>query len=63
MGFNRRKVEDQRRQAAEKDAANRRATDAQAREDAERLIAGRRPVRAYMNCSSVTSRSWHPAHL
>jgi ABC-type glycerol-3-phosphate transport system permease component len=29
MGFNRRKMEDQRRQAAEKEAAVRRATDAQ----------------------------------
>jgi hypothetical protein len=28
MGFNRRKMEDQRRQAAEKEAAARRATDA-----------------------------------
>ena len=37
-GFNRRKMEDQRRQAAEKEAAARRATDAQVREDAERLI-------------------------
>jgi hypothetical protein len=38
MGFNRRKIEDQRREAAEKEAANRRATDAQVLEDAERLI-------------------------
>jgi hypothetical protein len=38
MGFNRRKMEDQRRQAAEKDAAARRATDAQVLEDAERLV-------------------------
>jgi hypothetical protein len=30
MGFNRRKMEDQRRDAAEKEAASRRATDAQA---------------------------------
>jgi len=29
MGFNKRKMEDQRRQAAEKEAAARRATDAQ----------------------------------
>ena len=40
MGFNRRKMEDQRRDAAEKEAAARRATDAQVLEDAERLIAG-----------------------
>ena len=39
MGFNRRKMEDQRRQSAEKEAASRRATDAQVLEDAERLIA------------------------
>ena len=38
MGFNRRKMEDQRRDAAEKEAAARRATDAQVLEDAERLI-------------------------
>jgi hypothetical protein len=38
MGSNRRKMEDQRRQVAEKDAAARRATDAQVLEDAERLI-------------------------
>src|SRR5262250_3266039 len=39
MGFNRRKMEDRRREAAEKEAAARRATDAQVLEDAERLIA------------------------
>jgi beta-phosphoglucomutase-like phosphatase (HAD superfamily) len=39
VGFNRRKMEDRRRQAAEKEAAERRATDAQVLEDAERLIA------------------------
>ena len=39
MGFNRRKMEDQRRQAAEKEAAGRRATESQILEDAERLIA------------------------
>src|SRR5262249_35777231 len=39
MGFNRRKMEDQRRDAAEKEAATRRATAAQVLEDAERLIA------------------------
>ena len=38
MGFNRRKMEDQRRQAAVKEAAARRATEAQVLEDAERLI-------------------------
>jgi hypothetical protein len=34
MGFNRRKMEDQRRTAAEKEAANRRATDVLVFEDA-----------------------------
>jgi hypothetical protein len=39
MGFNKRKMEDQRRQAAEKEAAARRATDAQVLEDAELVLA------------------------
>jgi hypothetical protein len=38
MGFNRRKIEDERRAAADKEAASRRATDAQVLEDAEHLI-------------------------
>ena len=33
MGFNRRKMEDERRRAAKKEAAERRATDAQLLED------------------------------
>jgi hypothetical protein len=51
MGFNRRKLEDQRREAANKEAAKRRATDAQVLEDAERLIAAwneRQALRAPM---------------
>src|SRR6516165_10839070 len=51
MGFNRRKMEDQRREVAEKEAATRRATDAQVLEDAERLIAAwneRQALRAPM---------------
>ena len=51
MGFNRRKMEDQRREAAEKEAATRRTTDAQVLEDAERLIAAwneRQALRAPM---------------
>jgi hypothetical protein len=51
MGFNRRKMEGQRREAAEKEAAARRATDAQVLEDAERLIAAwneRQALRAPM---------------
>jgi len=39
MGFNRRKMEDERRRAAEKEAAQQRATDPQIMEDAERLVA------------------------
>ena len=51
MGFNRRKLEDQRCEAAEKQAAKRRATDAQVLEDAERLVAAwneRQALRAPM---------------
>src|SRR5262252_8757722 len=51
MGFNRRKMQDQRREAAEKEAATGRATDAQVLEDAERLIAAwneRQALRAPM---------------
>ena len=52
MGFNRRKLEDQRREAAEKEAANRRATDAEVLEDAERLIAAwKRTLDAGNACS------------
>jgi hypothetical protein len=60
MGFNRRKIEDQRRQVAEKEAANRRATDAQVLEDAERLIAAwneRQALRAPMIFSPTTLKS------
>ena len=45
MGFNRRKMEDERQQAAEKAAAARRATDAQVLEDAERLISAKLDAR------------------
>jgi hypothetical protein len=38
MGFNKRKMEDRRRQAAEKEAAARRATERQILEDADHLI-------------------------
>ena len=38
MGFNKRKMEDDRRQEAEKEAAARRATDRQILEDAEQLV-------------------------
>jgi hypothetical protein len=43
MVFNRRKMEDQRRDAAEKEAANRRATDAQVLEGIERCSVVDRP--------------------
>jgi hypothetical protein len=39
MGFNRRKMDDERRRLAEKQAAERRATDPQIIEDAARLVA------------------------
>ena len=38
MGFNKRKLEDRRRQEVEKEAAARRATDRQILEDAEQLV-------------------------
>jgi hypothetical protein len=38
MGFNRRKLQDQRREAAEKGAAERRATDDQVLEDALAVV-------------------------
>jgi hypothetical protein len=38
MGFNKRKMEDRRRETAEKEAAARRATDRQILEDAEQLV-------------------------
>jgi len=49
MGFNRRKMEDQRRQASDKETAARRATDALVLEDAGRLICGleRAPSQAH----------------
>jgi hypothetical protein len=65
MGFNRRKLEDERRHAAEKEAAARRATDAQVLEDAERLIA----IRPQSDCELPESseflilmcgRRWNP---
>jgi hypothetical protein len=66
MGFNRRKLEDQRQQVAEKQAAARRATEAQVLEDAERLIAAwneRQAKRMPMIFSptigaAITARFW-----
>jgi len=63
MGFNRRKMEDQRRQVAEKEAAARRATDAQVLEDAERLIKawnGRQAKRMFSPTigAAVTAGYW-----
>jgi len=56
MGFNRRKMKDQRRQAAEKEAAGRRATDAQVLEDAECLIAARAPSQANVDAVLADDR-------
>jgi hypothetical protein len=66
MGFNRRKMEDQRREVADKEAATRRATDTQVLEDAERLIgawnerqANRMPMLfSPMISAAVTARFW-----
>jgi hypothetical protein len=57
MGFNRRKMEDQRRQASDKEAAVRRATDAQALEDAERLIGAWNERQAKRMPSAPASRA------
>jgi hypothetical protein len=61
MGFNRRKLEEQRREAAEKEAASRRATDVQVLEDAERLISAwnKRRVRRMPMLFSPTNRRGH----
>jgi len=62
MGFNRRKMEDQRREVAEKEAASRRATDAQVLEDAERLIGAwneRQAKRMPMLFSPTIRRRYH----
>jgi hypothetical protein len=55
MGFNKRKMEDQRRQVAEREAAVRRATDTKVLEDAERLIASSRRTRAGL-CACAAMR-------
>jgi hypothetical protein len=67
MGFNRRRMEDERRQVAEKAAARRRTTDAQVLEDAEALIAAwndRQAQRMPMLFSptigaAITARYWY----
>ena len=64
MGFNRRKLEDQRREAARKEAAKRRATDAQVIEDAERLIAAwKAPGQANAYAVLAHSRRCHHSAL
>jgi len=50
-------MEDQRRHAAEKEAASRRATDAQVLEDAERLIADHFERRLDANSVLCSSRA------
>ena len=64
MGFNRRKMEDQRRHAAEEKAVAQRATDAQVLEDAERPIdawnerqAKRMPM-LFLIGAALTARYW-----
>ena len=57
MGFNRRKLKEQRRETAEKEAANRRATDAQVLEDAERLIAVWNERQAKPNAHAVLANN------
>ena len=57
MGFNRPKLEDQRREAAEKEAASRRATEAQVLEDAERLIAAWND-RSQTNADDILPDHW-----
>jgi len=67
MGFNKRKMEDERRAAAEKEAAARRATEKQILEDAQRLIAEwneRQAARMPMLFSptigaAITARHWY----
>ena len=64
MDFNKRKLQDQRREAADKEAAGRRATDAQVLEDAERLIAAwneRQALRAPMIFSPTIGAAIRPA--
>jgi hypothetical protein len=68
MGFNRRKMEDERRRVAEKQAAERRATDPQIIEDAERLVAAwnerqekRMPILFSPTIgAAITARYWYP---
>jgi hypothetical protein len=67
MGFNRRKMDDQRRQVAEKEASTRRATDTQVLEDAERLIStwnerqGKRMPLLFSPTigAAITARYWY----
>ena len=67
MGFNKRKMEDERRRAAANEAASRRTTDAQVLEDAERLIGAlneRQAKRMPMLFSptigaAITARYWY----
>ena len=66
MGFNRRKMEDERKAKADAEAASRRATDAQVLDDAERLIGAwneRQAARMPMLFSptiaaAIASRHW-----
>jgi hypothetical protein len=69
MGFNRRIMEDRRRQAAEKEAAARRATEKQILEDADHLVAvwnerqaKRMPMLCPQNCLACTKLDTAPAN-
>ena len=55
-GFNRRKLEDQRREAAEKEAANRHATDAQVLQEAPNRGLERTPSQTYAD--AVLADDW-----
>ena len=65
MGFNRRKMEADRKAKADVEAATRRTTDAQVLEDAERLIAAwnerqvrRMPMLLPHNDAAIAARYW-----
>jgi hypothetical protein len=64
MGFNKRKMEDARRQDAEREAAARRATDRQILEDAEQLVTAwneRQAKRMPMLFPPISARRSPPA--
>jgi hypothetical protein len=58
MGFNKRKMEDERRRAAEKEAANRRATDGQVLEDCGAPNRGPERAPSQANADAVLADDW-----